>query len=263
MNFVNFWTSCWKKRSISNFSKGLLIDTEVLLLLFLQDGTKPIQVAAASGSREAVEALLPVTERIQSVPEWSVDGVIEFVQSEYKREQVLNLWFFKDKLLLIFVFGQSCLQILELARWLFPSLLMQISTSFLFVWTVMIPGKSRSWEESKQVKRTYYSKERFTRGLLLVFTIFFFRCELWVIPLSIFAWKVLTTSFSFFCLFVLCQSVGTEVNHFWEWKKVSIYISRVYVNHFWEWKKVSMYISCVYVIFESWFLLVKHSWRQT
>ncbi|KAH0766507.1 hypothetical protein KY285_002378 [Solanum tuberosum] len=52
-----------------------------------EDGTKPIQVAAASGSREAVEALLPVTERIQSVPEWSVDGVIEFVQSEYKREQ--------------------------------------------------------------------------------------------------------------------------------------------------------------------------------
>lgn len=52
-----------------------------------EDGTKPIQVAAASGSREAVEALLTVTERIQSVPEWSVDGVIEFVQSEYKREQ--------------------------------------------------------------------------------------------------------------------------------------------------------------------------------
>ncbi|XP_055816965.1 uncharacterized protein LOC129886341 [Solanum dulcamara] len=52
-----------------------------------EDGTKPIQVAATRGSRAAVEALLPVTQRIQSVSEWSVDGVIEFMQSEYRREQ--------------------------------------------------------------------------------------------------------------------------------------------------------------------------------
>ncbi|PHT41069.1 hypothetical protein CQW23_19923 [Capsicum baccatum] len=53
-----------------------------------KDGDKPIQLAAARGSRAAVEALLAVTPRIQSVPEWSVDGVIEFVESEYRREQV-------------------------------------------------------------------------------------------------------------------------------------------------------------------------------
>lgn len=52
-----------------------------------EDGTKPIQVAATSGSRAAVEALLPVTQRIESVPEWSVDGVIEFMQFEYRRER--------------------------------------------------------------------------------------------------------------------------------------------------------------------------------
>ncbi|XP_016538365.2 ankyrin repeat and death domain-containing protein 1B isoform X1 [Capsicum annuum] len=52
-----------------------------------EDGNKPIQLAATSGSRAAVEALLAVTPRIQSVPEWSVDGVIEFMQSEYRREQ--------------------------------------------------------------------------------------------------------------------------------------------------------------------------------
>ncbi|CAN4108578.1 unnamed protein product [Withania somnifera] len=52
-----------------------------------EDGNKPIQVAATVGSRAAVEALLAVTPRIESVPEWSVDGVIEFMQSEYRREQ--------------------------------------------------------------------------------------------------------------------------------------------------------------------------------
>ncbi|XP_059312283.1 uncharacterized protein LOC132063646 isoform X2 [Lycium ferocissimum] len=52
-----------------------------------EDGNKPLHVAATTGSRAAVEALLPVTQRIQSVPEWSVDGVIEFMQSEYRREQ--------------------------------------------------------------------------------------------------------------------------------------------------------------------------------
>ncbi|XP_055816963.1 uncharacterized protein LOC129886338 isoform X2 [Solanum dulcamara] len=52
-----------------------------------EDGNKPIHVAATSGSREAVEALFAVTPRIQSVPEWSVDGVIEFMQSEYRRKQ--------------------------------------------------------------------------------------------------------------------------------------------------------------------------------
>lgn len=78
------------------FQQGLLIDTEILPLLFLQDGNKPIQLAATSGSRAAVEALLAVTPRIQSVPEWSVDGVIEFMQSEYRREQVFNLSFCKS-----------------------------------------------------------------------------------------------------------------------------------------------------------------------
>ncbi|KAM3378387.1 hypothetical protein P3S68_010800 [Capsicum galapagoense] len=37
--------------------------------LLVKDGDKPIQLAPARGSRAAVEALLPVTPRIQSVPE--------------------------------------------------------------------------------------------------------------------------------------------------------------------------------------------------
>lgn len=64
-------------------------------MLSLQDGNKPIHVAATTGNRAAVEALLAVTPQIQSVPEWSVDGVIEFMQSDYRRKQVLNLSFCK------------------------------------------------------------------------------------------------------------------------------------------------------------------------
>ncbi|KAG5626379.1 hypothetical protein H5410_011597 [Solanum commersonii] len=52
-----------------------------------EDGNKPIHVAATRGNRAAVEALLAVTPQIQSVPEWSVDGVIEFMQSDYRRKQ--------------------------------------------------------------------------------------------------------------------------------------------------------------------------------
>ncbi|XP_019261780.1 PREDICTED: ankyrin-1 [Nicotiana attenuata] len=47
-----------------------------------EDGNKPIHVAATRGCRPAVEALFAVTPRIQSVPEWSVDGLIKFMQSE-------------------------------------------------------------------------------------------------------------------------------------------------------------------------------------
>ncbi|XP_060218204.1 uncharacterized protein LOC132645307 [Lycium barbarum] len=55
-----------------------------------EDGNKPLHVAATRGSRAAVKALLPVTPRIQSVPEWTVDGVIEFMQAEYRRKQVIG-----------------------------------------------------------------------------------------------------------------------------------------------------------------------------
>lgn len=43
-----------------------------------EDGLKPVQVAAARGNRNAVEILLPITSQISSVPEWSVDGIMQF-----------------------------------------------------------------------------------------------------------------------------------------------------------------------------------------
>ncbi|CAK9144212.1 unnamed protein product [Ilex paraguariensis] len=57
------------------------------------DGIKPIQVAAARGNRGAVEILFPLTSQVKSVQEWTVDGIIEHMQSETgsKQEETRNL----------------------------------------------------------------------------------------------------------------------------------------------------------------------------
>lgn len=56
--------------------------------LCIQDSQKPIQVAAARGNREAVEILFPLMSEDQSIPNWTVDGIIEYMQSETKKQQV-------------------------------------------------------------------------------------------------------------------------------------------------------------------------------
>ncbi|PHU09883.1 hypothetical protein BC332_21743 [Capsicum chinense] len=61
-----------------------------------EHGNKPIQVAAIRCYRAAVKVLLPVTQRILSFPEWSVDGVIEFMQYEYRRRQLDGLFEYMD-----------------------------------------------------------------------------------------------------------------------------------------------------------------------
>ncbi|XP_044499913.1 ankyrin-1-like [Mangifera indica] len=52
-----------------------------------EDGQKPIQVAAARGNREAVEVLFPLTSAINSVSEWTVDGILEYMQSETSKPE--------------------------------------------------------------------------------------------------------------------------------------------------------------------------------
>lgn len=52
-----------------------------------EDGQKAIQVAAARGNRGVVEILFPLTSPIQSVPEWTIDGIIEHMQSEMGKQQ--------------------------------------------------------------------------------------------------------------------------------------------------------------------------------
>ncbi|KAA8519060.1 hypothetical protein F0562_016166 [Nyssa sinensis] len=52
-----------------------------------KDGITPIQVAAARGNRNAVEILFLVTSQIQTVAEWTVDEILEHMQSETGKEQ--------------------------------------------------------------------------------------------------------------------------------------------------------------------------------
>ncbi|KAL6989470.1 hypothetical protein U1Q18_015219 [Sarracenia purpurea var. burkii] len=52
-----------------------------------EDGMKPLQVAAARGNRKAVEILFPLTSQLPTVSEWTVDGILEHMQSETRNEQ--------------------------------------------------------------------------------------------------------------------------------------------------------------------------------
>ncbi|KAK9735275.1 hypothetical protein RND81_04G195400 [Saponaria officinalis] len=55
-----------------------------------EDGQNPIQVAAARGNRSAVEILFPSSTPVQSIHNWSVDGIIEYMQSETQRQEDLG-----------------------------------------------------------------------------------------------------------------------------------------------------------------------------
>ncbi|KAF9594695.1 hypothetical protein IFM89_034480 [Coptis chinensis] len=51
------------------------------------DGLKPIQVAAQRSNRSAVEVLLQVTSPVQVISNWSMDGIIEHMQSDCHKDQ--------------------------------------------------------------------------------------------------------------------------------------------------------------------------------
>ncbi|XP_038716395.1 ankyrin-1 isoform X1 [Tripterygium wilfordii] len=50
-------------------------------------GEKAIQVAAAKGNRAAVEILFLLTSKVDSIPEWTVDGLLEHMQSETSKQE--------------------------------------------------------------------------------------------------------------------------------------------------------------------------------
>ncbi len=50
--------------------------------IFKQFGFLPIEIAARQNRRKDVEILLPVTSRIPSVHDWSVDGMITYVNKQ-------------------------------------------------------------------------------------------------------------------------------------------------------------------------------------
>ncbi|KAK6911375.1 Ankyrin repeat [Dillenia turbinata] len=51
-----------------------------------EDDLKPIQVAAARGNRGAVEILLSLTSPLQSIQNWTVDGIVEYMQAETSKQ---------------------------------------------------------------------------------------------------------------------------------------------------------------------------------
>ncbi|MFS8009425.1 putative tetratricopeptide-like helical domain superfamily, ankyrin repeat-containing [Helianthus anomalus] len=56
-----------------------------------EDGLKPVQVAAARGNRAAVETLLPLSSQVETVKDWTVDGIINHMQSEGAKEQEVEI----------------------------------------------------------------------------------------------------------------------------------------------------------------------------
>ncbi|KAL9225495.1 hypothetical protein vseg_001412 [Gypsophila vaccaria] len=54
-----------------------------------EDGQKPIQVAAARSNRSVVENLFSSTTPVQSINNWTVDGIIEHMQSETQKQEDL------------------------------------------------------------------------------------------------------------------------------------------------------------------------------
>ncbi|KAF7017686.1 unnamed protein product [Triticum aestivum] len=54
-------------------------------------GRLPIEVAASHNSREDVEILFPVTSRIPSVRDWSIDGIMAYVKSKEKDDPILKM----------------------------------------------------------------------------------------------------------------------------------------------------------------------------
>ncbi|KAK6140367.1 hypothetical protein DH2020_025878 [Rehmannia glutinosa] len=63
-----------------------------------EDGWKPIQVAAARGNKVAVEVLFPVTSAVASIPDWSIDGILQHMQHETGTKRgtlLINLPYFQ------------------------------------------------------------------------------------------------------------------------------------------------------------------------
>uniref|UniRef100_A0ACD5TB02 Uncharacterized protein n=1 Tax=Avena sativa TaxID=4498 RepID=A0ACD5TB02_AVESA len=62
-------------------------------------GRLPVEVAATHAETEVVEVLLPVTRRLPMILDWSVAGIVRFVNSAtYKEEVKKASWIMKDEL---------------------------------------------------------------------------------------------------------------------------------------------------------------------
>jgi hypothetical protein len=89
-------------------------------MFLASQGEKPIQVAAAIGNRQATEILFPLTSKVETISNWTIDGILEYMQSEHNKEQVL----IKEK----------CYSTLSSVHLLTFSLLLLLFFPFFFKW---------------------------------------------------------------------------------------------------------------------------------
>jgi hypothetical protein len=59
-----------------------------LFFISLQGRKTPIEIAAKSGRRNLVESLFPFTSPIQTISDWSVEGILAYARSRQSKHKV-------------------------------------------------------------------------------------------------------------------------------------------------------------------------------
>jgi hypothetical protein len=72
----------YNRMSFSSMRLVIIQTCDGHFIFFLQDGLKPIQVAALRNNREFVELLLALTIPFLSVSNWSFDGITKYMLSK-------------------------------------------------------------------------------------------------------------------------------------------------------------------------------------
>ncbi|GLT42368.1 hypothetical protein SLA2020_163710 [Shorea laevis] len=106
-------------------------------------GLKPIITAAIRGNTEAVETLVPVTTRIQTVVDWSADGIMKHVCSEEGKKEIENM--LREHFCLAKAKGDEALErkdYLSAKFWYIEAMLDQPSRRFL---ALLFSKKSLCW----------------------------------------------------------------------------------------------------------------------
>ncbi|KAE9463976.1 hypothetical protein C3L33_04161, partial [Rhododendron williamsianum] len=63
----------------------------------LQDGLTPLEIVGMHSNLAGVMILFPVTSRIPTIPNWSLDGIMKHLHSEEGRRQILSILIFETK----------------------------------------------------------------------------------------------------------------------------------------------------------------------
>ena len=64
---------------------------DLLLCLLFQHDLTPIEIAAMDGNLAVVTALFDVTACVPNIPIWSCQGILEYINSQEAKNQVIFL----------------------------------------------------------------------------------------------------------------------------------------------------------------------------